>query len=98
MLNTKGSTKILNFMTHGAGALALGRGQICHAVKMEYFFKFFLFTQGHRLDKLMLMINKEWSTKIVKIMSPWAGVLVKGHDHISHTVKMHHFFKSLLYC
>ena len=46
MLNTKGSTKILNFMTHGAGVLALGRGQICHAVKMEYFFKFFLFTQG----------------------------------------------------
>ena len=25
---------------------------------------------------------KEWSTKIGKIMSPWAGVLVKGHDHI----------------
>ena len=30
------------------------------------------------------MLNKEGSTKIVNFMTPGAGVLVQGRDHISH--------------
>ena len=30
MKTKKGSTKIVNFMTPGAGVLTLGRGHICH--------------------------------------------------------------------
>ena len=41
-------------------------------------------------------MTKEGSTKIVTFMTPWAGVLVLGRGHISHIVKMHYFFKSLL--
>ena len=33
------ATKIVNFMTPGAGVLVLGRGHISHKVKMHYFFK-----------------------------------------------------------
>ena len=29
--------EIVNFMTHGAGVLVLGRGHISHMVKMHYF-------------------------------------------------------------
>ena len=35
------------------------------------------------------MMTKEGSTKIINIMTPWAGVLVLGHGHISHIVEMH---------
>ena len=42
------------------------------------------------------MMNKEGSTKIVTFMTPRAEVLVLGCGHISHIVKMHYFFKSLL--
>ena len=38
------------------------------------------------------MMTKEGSTKIVNFMTPGAGILVLGHDHISHIVKMHYFF------
>ena len=41
------------------------------------------------------MMTKEGSTKIVNFMTPGAGVLVLGRDHISHIVKMHYFFKNL---
>ena len=44
-----------------------------------------------------VMMTKEGSTKIVNFMPPGAGVLVLGHGHISHIVKMHYFFKNLLY-
>ena len=30
------------------------------------------------------MMTKEWSTKIVNFMTPWAGVLMLGYVHISH--------------
>ena len=41
------STKNVNFMTSGAGALVLGCGQISHIVKMYYFCKnLHLFTQA----------------------------------------------------
>ena len=39
MMTKEGSTKIVNFMTPGAGILVLGRGHISHIVKMHYFFK-----------------------------------------------------------
>ena len=39
MMTKVGSTKIVNFMTPGAGVLVLGRGHISHIVKMHYFFK-----------------------------------------------------------
>ena len=39
MMTTERSTKIVNFMTPGAGVLVLGRGHISHIVKMHYYFK-----------------------------------------------------------
>ena len=43
------------------------------------------------------MMTKEGSTKIVYFMTPRAGVHVLGRGHISHLVKMHYFFKNLLF-
>ena len=43
------------------------------------------------------MTTKEGSTKIVNFMTPSAGVLGLGCDHISHIVKMHYSLKNLLY-
>ena len=39
LINKEGSTKIVTFMTPGAGVLVLGCGHISHIVKMHYFFK-----------------------------------------------------------
>ena len=39
------------------------------------------------------MMTKEGSSKIVNFMTPGAGVLLLGHGHLSHIVKMHYFFK-----
>ena len=39
MMTKEVFTKIVNFMTHGAGVLVLGRDHISHIVKMHYFFK-----------------------------------------------------------
>ena len=44
MMTKEGSTKILNFMTPGAGVLVLGRGHISYIVKLHYFFKNRLFS------------------------------------------------------
>ena len=41
------------------------------------------------------MMIKEGSTQIVNLMTP--GVLWLGCGHISHRVKMHYFFKNLLF-
>ena len=38
MMTKEGFTKIINFMTPGAGVLVLGRGHISHIVKLHYFF------------------------------------------------------------
>ena len=61
--------------------------------------KIFFSTQGHRSNKLciLVMMTMEVSTKIVTFMTPGAGVLAIGCGHISHIVKMHYFFKNLLY-
>ena len=37
-MTKEGSTKIVDFMTPGAGILVLGCGHICHIGKMHYFF------------------------------------------------------------
>ena len=42
------------------------------------------------------MITREESTKIVNLMTSGAEILVLGHDHVSHVVKMYYFFKYLL--
>ena len=65
---------------------------------MHYFFKSFSLLPG--IDqtnwKLSKMIKEEFN-KIVNFMTPGVGVLVLGRGHISHRVKMHYFFKNLLY-
>ena len=38
MMTKERSTKIINFMTPGAGVLVLGCGHISHIVKLHYFF------------------------------------------------------------
>ena len=42
MITKERSTKIVNFMTPGAGVLVLGCGHISHIAKVHYFFKIFL--------------------------------------------------------
>ena len=98
MMNKKGSTKIVNFMTPMAGVLVLGCGHISHIEKMHYFFKNLLLNSQAliRQTKYVVMMTKEGSTKIVNFMTPGAGVLVLGRGHISHIEKMHYFFKNLL--
>ena len=39
VMTKEGSTKIVTFMTRGAGVFVLGCGHISHIVKMHYFFK-----------------------------------------------------------
>ena len=98
MMTMERSTKIVNFMTPGAGVLVLGHGHISHIVKMHYFFKnLLLYSQAWiRQTKYIVMMTTERSTKIVNFMTPGAGVLVLGRGHISHIMKMHYFFKNLL--
>ena len=96
MMTKEGSIKIVNFMTPGAGVLALGCGHISHIVKMHYFFKNLLLYSGtwFRQTKCIVIMTKEGSTKIVNFMTPGTGVLVLGRGNISHIVKMHYFFKN----
>ena len=42
--------------------------------------------------------GKEGSTKILTFMTPRVGVLVLRCGYISHIVKLHYFFKNLLFC
>ena len=102
MMTKEGSTKIVNFMTPGAGVLLLGCGHSHKSysdqsliVKMHCFFKnLLLYSHAYfRQTKYIVMMTKDGSTKIVTYMTPGAGVLVLGFGHISHIVKMHYFFK-----
>ena len=52
MMTKEGSTKIVNFMTLGAGALVLECGHISHIVKCIISLKIFFSTLMHRSDKL----------------------------------------------
>ena len=63
MMTKEGSTKIVNFMTPGAGVLVLGRGHISHIMKMHYFFKnLLLYFQVIQTTKCLVMMTKEGST------------------------------------
>ena len=91
------SIKIVNFMTPGAGVLALRCGHISHIiVKMHYFFKNLLLYSGIKQTNYKVIMTKERSTKIVNFMTLWTGDLVLRCGHLSHIVKMYYFFKDLL--
>ena len=47
--------------------------------------------------KCMVMMTEEGSTGIVNFMTPRVGVLELRCGHISYIVKIHYFFKNLLY-
>ena len=98
MMGMEGFTKIVNFIILKAGVLVLGCGHISQTVKMHYFSKtFLLFSQAKiRQTKYSEIMIKEWSTKIVNFMTPWAEVVVLA---LGHLVKMHNFFNTIhLYC
>ena len=94
-MTKEGFTKIVTFMTPGAGVLVLGCGHISHIVKMHCFLKnLFLYSHSYiRQTKYIVMMTKERSTKILTFMTSGAGVLLLGCGHISHIVKMHYLFK-----
>ena len=75
MMTDEGYTKIVNFMTPGAGVLVLRRGHIIHIIKVYQL----LSTPELRSDKLsyLLMMTRDGSTKIsgnraVDILNPKA--------------------------
>ena len=72
IMTMEGSTKIVNFMTQGAGALVLGCGHISNIVKMPYFLKnLLLYIQLQiRQTESIVMLTKEKSTQIVSFMNP----------------------------
>ena len=94
-------TKIVNFRTPGAGVLVQGRGHISCIVKIRYFFKkssSLPYSQAlDRPSKYIVMMTKKGSTKIVNFMTSGTEVFVLGCVHVSYVVKMHYFFKNLLF-
>ena len=50
MMTKEGSTKIIIFMTPGAGVLVLGRGNIRQIVKIYFFFKNRLLYSQAKID------------------------------------------------
>ena len=53
MMTKEGSTKIVDFMTLGAGVRMLGHGHISHIVKLHYSLNnLLLYSQTHRSNKL----------------------------------------------
>ena len=54
MMTKEGSIQIVNFMTSGAGVIALGCGHISHIVKIVIPFKNLLFFLMHRSDILSI--------------------------------------------
>ena len=70
-MNKEGSTKIINFLTPGAGVLVLRHGHTSHILKMHYFFKILLlYSQAlNRQTMYIVMMTKEESTKNVNFMN-----------------------------
>ena len=68
------------------------------SVKSMYFFKNRLLYSRtwFRQNKLIVVMTKEGSTKIVDFMTHGAGVLELGRGHINQIVKMHYSFENLL--
>ena len=69
------------------------------SVKLMYFLKHLLFYSGawFRQTKCEVMMTKVGSTKVINFMTLGAGVLVLWRGHISHIVKVHYFFKNLVF-
>ena len=86
--------EIVNLMTPTQRGVNFG----VKSVKLMYFLNnLLLYSQKLiRQTKYVVMMTKEGSTKIVNFMTPGVGVLMLGRVHISHSVKMHYFFKNLL--
>ena len=61
MMTKEGFTKIINFMTPGAGVLVQGRGHISYIMKMHYFFKNLLVYSGllFRETKCIVKMTKD---------------------------------------
>ena len=80
MITKEGFNKIVNFMTPGAGVLALGCGHISQKVKLHYFFKNLLICcQAQiRQTKYLAIMTNEGSTIIVNSMTPGLGFLCQG--------------------
>ena len=87
MMTKEGSTKIINFMTHGV--LMLGCDHISHIVKKHNFFK------------NLLLYSQAWikATNCIEMMRGRVQQNFKFHDtrvlmlgcgHISHVVKMYY--------
>ena len=83
-------------MTLGAGVLVLRCGHISHIVivKMHYFLKNLLVYSHEKIrqTKYIVMMTKEGSTKIVNFMTPGAGILMLGRDHISYILNMYFIY------
>ena len=79
MITKEEPTKIVNFMTLGAGVFVQMNGRKSHIAKMHYFLKNFLlyFQASIRQTKYIVEMTKEESTKIVNFMTPGPGVLCK---------------------
>ena len=94
MVSQERYTKIVNFLTHRAGIIVLGRGHVSDIVKIHYCYKnLLLYSQAQiRQTEGIVMMSKEGSTKIVNFMTPEAGILVLGRGHISHIVKINALF------
>ena len=72
MMTEEGSTKVISFMTPGAGVL-LECSHTSHILEMLNFFKILFSSVEHRSDTLktksIVMMTKEGHTKIVYYMT-----------------------------
>ena len=84
MMTKEGSTKIVTFMTPGAGVLMLGCDHISHIVKMHYFFKIFFSTHMRTTDNLHIYSNDDQGRGLPNFMTPRVRVLMLGRGHTSH--------------
>ena len=88
IMSKKGSTKIVNFMSHGA---VLWLGHIIHIVLciiyLTIFPRLYLCAQIGQ-TKLKVIMTKEWSIKIgnFRTLGYRGGVLVLGHGHIMNCI------------
>ena len=73
----------------------LGRGSCARVWPNKSYSEIALLLYSHAQNRqtyYTVMMTEEGSTKIVNFVTPGTGVLVLGCGHISHMVKMHHFF------
>ena len=95
MITKKGSTQIVNFMTPGAGVLALGCGHISHIMKIHYSLKnLLLYSQAlvRQTKYKVMMTFKGRVYPNCKFHDP------RGKDSCARVWPyiMHYFFKNLL--